>query len=110
MRLLIFVVACGFIAAAPAELYGQDGLPEDDPPREPFVIEWWSIDGGGGPSAGGGYELLATVGQTDVGVAFVEDYLIQAGFLAGGDLGLLFVDGFESGNTDRWDITTGGVL
>lgn len=110
MRRLIFVVACGIIAAVTGGACAQDVQPEGDPPRGPFVLDWWTIDGGGGPAAGGDFVLLGTVGQADVGTAIGEDYLLQSGFLAGGDLGILFVDGFESGATTRWDGTTGGLL
>jgi hypothetical protein len=88
-------------------LCAEDAQPEGDTPREPFALDWWTVDGGGGPAAGDGFELLATIGQTDVGVSIGEDYVLQSGFLPGGDIGVLFVDGFESGTTDRWDSTVG---
>ncbi len=35
---------------------------------QPFALESWSIDGGGGTSAGGGFSLTGTIGQPDAGV------------------------------------------
>jgi hypothetical protein len=106
---LALVVTCGLIAAAASAVCAQDIQAEGDPPRQGFVIDWWTLDGGGGPSAAGAFELLATVGQSDVGDAIGEDYILQGGFLAGGDLGVLFADGFESGGTGRWDGSTVGT-
>lgn len=110
MRQLIFVVVCGILAAAVGPAFADEAQPEGDPQRDPFNLDWWTIDGGGGPAAGGDFELLATIGQADVGTAIGEDYLLQSGFLAGGDRGILFVDGFENGTSDRWSGTVGGTL
>ena len=110
MRLFIILLAGGLIAAGAVGVSAQEAEPKADPPRDPFDVNWWTFDGGGGPAAGGGYELLATIGQADVGNAIGGDYVLMAGFLSGGDLGILFVDGFENGTTDRWDSTVGGVI
>jgi len=32
-----------------------------------FDLSWWTVDGGGGASAGGGYALSGTIGQPDAG-------------------------------------------
>lgn len=109
MRRCICAVAVGFTLAVGLCVCAAEEA-GDTPPREPFVLDWWTMDGGGGPTVGGGFELLASIGQPDVGVAIGEDYLLQGGFLAGGDLGILFVDGFESGTTGRWGGTTEGVV
>ncbi|HZW09467.1 MAG TPA: GC-type dockerin domain-anchored protein [Phycisphaerales bacterium] len=34
-----------------------------------FSIDWYTIDGGGGVSSGGGFELSGTIGQHDAGPA-----------------------------------------
>lgn len=34
---------------------------------QPYSIDWFTIDGGGGTSAGGGYSLRGTIGQPDAG-------------------------------------------
>lgn len=44
---------------------------------QPFALESWSIDGGGGTSAGGGFSVSGTIGQPD------------AGTLSGGGFGLV---------------------
>ena len=33
-----------------------------------YAITWWTVDGGGGTSAGGGYTLSGTIGQPDAGI------------------------------------------
>ena len=32
-----------------------------------YSIDWWTVDGGGGTSAGAGYSLSGTIGQPDAG-------------------------------------------
>jgi hypothetical protein len=32
-----------------------------------YSMEWWTVDGGGGRSAGGAYVLQGTIGQADAG-------------------------------------------
>ena len=108
LRLFIFVLTGVVALSALGPMCAEDTVTEADPPREPFLLDWWTVDGGGGPAAGGDFELLATIGQPDAGFASGEDYLLQGGFLPGGDSRILFVDGFESGTTDRWDETVGG--
>jgi hypothetical protein len=103
VRLRICCVVAGVLLATVVQVCAQDAAPGGEPPREPFVLDWWSMDGGGGISAGGGFELLGTVGQPDTGVAVGEDYLLMSGFLPGGDPGIIFLDGFENGTAGRWD-------
>lgn len=56
-----------------------------------YRLDWWTVDGGGGTSAGSGYSLSATVGQPDAGVMTGESpsagggYTLKGGFWAGGD-------------------------
>jgi hypothetical protein len=108
LRLFIFILIGVVALSAAGPVFAPDSAPKGDPPRDPFVLDWWTIDGGGGPVAGGDFELLTTIGQPDAGTAVGGDYLVQGGFLPGGVRGLPFNDGFESGNTDRWDATVGG--
>jgi hypothetical protein len=45
-----------------------------------FALPRWSIDGGAGSSAGGGYALSATLGQPDAGPALSGgDYTLTGG-------------------------------
>ena len=50
------------------------------PARAQFAIDWFTIDGGGGTSTGGVYQLSATVGQPDTGVASGGSYTLTGGF------------------------------
>lgn len=46
-----------------------------------FDLSWWTVDGGGGASAGGGYELSGTIGQPDAGPAHGgSGYELAGGF------------------------------
>jgi hypothetical protein len=47
---------------------------------QPYAIDWYTIDGGGGESAGGDYTLTGTAGQPDTGVLSGGDYAIDGGF------------------------------
>ncbi len=58
-----------------------------------YEINWYTIDGGGGRSSGGPYELLGTIGQPDAAWSKSGDYELLGGFWPGGPL--CFVD-FES--------------
>ncbi len=51
-----------------------------------FAIQWWSVDGGGDSSQGGGYTLYGTIGQSDAGAMSGGDYTLYSGFLPGGTL------------------------
>ena len=53
-------------------------------------ISWWTVDGGGGKSTGGGYEIHGTIGQPDASVqthvfVFPDDsyYALSGGFWPG---------------------------
>jgi len=48
-----------------------------------FDISWFSIDGGGGASAGGAYALNGSIGQADAGNMSGGVYTLQGGFWAG---------------------------
>ncbi len=49
-----------------------------------YVISWGTIDGGGGTSSGGIYEVVGTIGQADAGSVMVGgDYTVSGGFLPG---------------------------
>ena len=51
-----------------------------------FVINWWSVDGGGDSSQGGDYTLIGTIGQPDAGAMSGGNYTLYGGFLPGGTL------------------------
>lgn len=43
-------------------------------------IRWWTADGGGGQSSGGGYSLRGTAGQPDAGRLSGGEFAIVGGF------------------------------
>ncbi len=48
-----------------------------------MAIDWFTIDGGGGTSSGGSFELSGTVGQPDAGVMTGGDFELAGGFWGG---------------------------
>jgi hypothetical protein len=48
-----------------------------------YEITWFTIDGGGGASEGGGYTLVGTIGQPDAGVLIGGGYTLNGGFWSG---------------------------
>ncbi len=65
--LFAFIMTAGVAALAPI---GGDN----------FDLSWHTIDGGGGSSIGGGFELAGTIGQHDAGVVSNIEYEISGGF------------------------------
>ena len=69
-------------------------------------IPFFSIDGGGAiASSGGQFELAGTVGQPEAGgIMSGGEFELTTGFWAILPVleGLIFEDGFESGDTFRW--------
>lgn len=49
---------------------------------QPFALEPFTIDGGGGTSSGGTYTLSGTIGQPDVGVLKGGNFALEGGFWA----------------------------
>ena len=45
-----------------------------------FAINWWTVEGGGGSSAGGIYSLDGTLGQPDAGALAGGAYALAGGF------------------------------
>lgn len=45
-----------------------------------YNIDWFTIDGGGGTSAGGVYSISGTIGQPDAGVSGGGNYSLIGGF------------------------------
>jgi hypothetical protein len=48
-----------------------------------YKIDWYTIDGGGGTSSGGGYTLIGTIGQPDAGMLAGGNYSLYGGFWGG---------------------------
>ena len=55
-----------------------------------YDLSWYTIDGGGGRSIGGPYELVVTIGQPDAAWSSGGNFELLGGFLQGGPL--CFVD------------------
>ena len=51
-----------------------------------YEIPWHTIDGGGGQSSGGPYQLIGTIGQPDAAWSAGDNYELLGGFLVGGPL------------------------
>lgn len=49
-----------------------------------YVLDWYTIDAGGGTSSGGDYVLSGTAGQIDAGSMSGGDYTLAGGFWTGG--------------------------
>ena len=47
---------------------------------QPFAIDWFTIDGGGGTSTGGVYSVSGTIGQPDAGEMSGGPYTLVGGF------------------------------
>ena len=45
-----------------------------------FTLDWFTLDGGGGASAGGGFTLTGTIGQPDAAASSGGGYSVQGGF------------------------------
>ena len=77
-------------------------------PDQTYTLDWWSIDGGGGASTGGSFDLIAAAGQTEAGASSSGGTMLESGLWAGViDLQLIFADGFETGDTSLWSVTSG---
>ncbi len=51
---------------------------------QPYEISWYTIDGGGGTSSGGGFELSGTIGQHDAGATLSAGaFELAGGFWSG---------------------------
>ena len=51
--------------------------------QEGYELSWWTVDGGGGVSSGGGYTLTGTIGQPDAGGLAGGGYSLPGGFWGG---------------------------
>jgi len=49
-----------------------------------YEISWHTIDGGGGTSGGGIYQLTGAIGQPDAGYHYGGNYELLGGFWVGG--------------------------
>ncbi len=78
----VLMLCCLLAAAASAQSGG------------PYVLEWSTIDGGGGQSSGGQYVLTGTIGQPDAAYSEGGNYELLGGFWPGGPLCFVEFDDF----------------
>lgn len=71
-----------FIAALSLSSIGQTGARS----ASDYTVSWWSVDGGGGMSGGGGYSLSGTAGQPDAGLLTGGGYALGGGFWCGAEM------------------------
>jgi hypothetical protein len=45
-----------------------------------YSIDWFTVDGGGGTTSDGTYEVSGSIGQPDAGLIVVGDYALEGGF------------------------------
>ena len=50
---------------------------------QPYSVDWYTIDGGGGTSTGGAYTLSGTIGQPAVGLLTGGSFALEGGFWPG---------------------------
>lgn len=61
-----------------------------------YTIEWYTIDGGGGTSSGGPYQVIGTIGQPDAGYHDTSPYELLGGFWVGGPLCIVNLEDFAT--------------
>lgn len=61
-----------------------------------YILEWSTIDGGGGRSSGGDYVLTGTTGQPDAGYHGGDNYELLGGFWVGGPLCIVNFEDFAN--------------
>ena len=62
----------------------------------PYVLEWTTIDGGGGTSSGGTYTLTGTIGQPDPAYSESEVFIVMGGFWPAGPMCLVNIEHFAN--------------
>jgi hypothetical protein len=73
-----------------------------------YTIDWYTIDGGGGQSSGGQYNLAGTIGQPDAAYSAGGQYELLGGFWPGGPL--CFVDFEDFARFAQYWLETGTDL
>ncbi len=105
---LLLALASLITVESQEEPHGH-GAPDADKASEVLDIPAYSIDGGGGTSSGDDFQLIGSVGQPDAGTVLEgDDYGLTGGVMAvvAPLQGILFCDGFESGDASSWSSST----
>lgn len=66
-----------------------------------FRMDWYTIEGGGGTSTGGGYTLVGTIGQPDSAYSSGGNHELLGGFWPGGPMCVVEFDDFAR-FADSW--------
>jgi hypothetical protein len=74
-----------------------------------FSIDWHTVDGGGGYSAGGDFEVEGAIGQPDAGVLTGGDFELVGGFWGGAQAVTPSCPGDADGDNDV-DLTDLAIL
>ena len=74
---MILVIVSALLVSVPTALAQSGG---------PYVLNWSTIDGGGGASSGGEFRLRGTIAQPDAGYSSADEYEVTGGFWSGGPL------------------------
>jgi hypothetical protein len=83
---------------------------------QPFSIDWFTIDGGGGTSTGGAFSLSGTIGQPDAGAMGGGSFSLEGGFWAGATAiqtpgaPFLYVSNSVSGAVVYWERPASGFV
>ena len=78
--LFVFLVGAVVLSLGLGAVYAQSGGGYD--------LSWWTMDGGGGQVAAGGYVLDGSIGQPDASAPLAGGgYELTGGFWAGGGSG-----------------------
>ena len=98
-----------FFTLLPAFANADEPVTEDS-----FANSWYSVDSGGGVSAGGGFQIVGSIGQFDTSQSSGGSFEVVGGFLVVPTLNGcddfpsgIFCDDFESGNSSAWTRTIG---
>ena len=113
-RCVAAMILSAAAAATPPVVSADNARPADAAPTPKRLtidrVVAWSVDGGGGASAGGNFALTATVGQPDAGMVTRCGTALDGGLWgAAVDLQAVFCNGFESGDSGAWSSTSGGT-
>ena len=70
-----------------------------------FDLSWFTVDGGGGKSGGGGFVVRGTIGQPDAGTLSGGGFELRGGFgLPAAGCGSCPTDSDGSGDTEAFDL------
>jgi len=103
-----------FIAARQAWLVSFSMLmvcgahPTEASAAGPYQLDWYTIDGGGGISAGGPYVLTGTIGQPDADYSSGGKHELLGGFWPGGPVCIVEFDDFAR-FAEQWFLSGSGL-